>query len=221
MEFAVPLTSRQIDAAGRLYRHLNQWKMSDAALKLLAERCPGFSEEECLLKVAAINALYATKLYAQVRMAEHVSKTLRETNLNRQATELVERLASLPPAADQKKSRRFVSFASKFSHFFINADRYPILDRYAVEMVSYHLGKANCVKNETAPYLAFIENIRRLRELAGFTCSIAELDRYLWLAGVYRRWDPHDDDTINTAARDLFQDKSPNVVADLHALHRR
>ena len=42
MKLETPLFQKQIDAAGSLWQHLQQWKLSDAALITLHEKLPGF-----------------------------------------------------------------------------------------------------------------------------------------------------------------------------------
>jgi hypothetical protein len=75
MWFVVPLTQMQIDAACRLHQRLDQWWLSDAALKRLRETLPGFDRESCLIKSVAIKALYGTQVLAIVRMAEYVGRS--------------------------------------------------------------------------------------------------------------------------------------------------
>ncbi len=58
----------------------------------------------------------------------------------------------------------------------------------AREMVAYHLGKHGQDSDTDFPYRAFLENIERLKKLAHLSCSNEELDRYLWLAGLYCKW---------------------------------
>jgi len=125
MALLVPLTQVQIDAACRLHQRLKQWWLSDAALKRLSETLPGFDREACLLKSIVINALYRTQVLAIVRMAHHVEAVLRETDVKTAKIELVERLASLPTDS-RSRHRRFVSFAAKFCHFFLDEERFAI-----------------------------------------------------------------------------------------------
>ena len=218
MPLAVSLLASQINAAGRLHLRLKQWHLSDAALKRLADRCPGFDSEAALLKVVAINGLYGTNVYALVRMAEHIRNTLLGTNLDHVGPEIVEQIARLPDTVGQKTSRRHISFAAKFAHFFLNADRFPIMDSYAVAMVRHHLGRRNYVKVKTGVYLEFVENIQRLIQLSAIDCTSRELDRYLWLAGLYRRWQKQEDSKINREASTLFADDSSEVARDLQLL---
>lgn len=121
MDLAVALPLDKIDAANRLHDRLEQWKLADQALRLLAERCADFEPATCLLKVAAVNELYGTNVYATTRMAKHVARLLVGANLATAGPELVERLAALPAADGQKGKRRHLSFASKFAHFFLRA----------------------------------------------------------------------------------------------------
>ena len=40
MSLAVPLPIEKIEAANRLHERLEQWRLADQALRLLANRCP-------------------------------------------------------------------------------------------------------------------------------------------------------------------------------------
>src|SRR5262245_36050437 len=119
MDLAVPLPINKIEAANCLHERLEQWGLADQALQLLAERCPRFEPNVCLLKVVAVNGLYGTNLYAITRMAKHAASVLAGTDLATAGPELVERLADLPATEGQKHKRRHYSFASKFAHFFL------------------------------------------------------------------------------------------------------
>src|SRR5262245_27133930 len=107
MGLVIPLMQSQIDAACRLHRRLNQWWLADAALNRLGETLPRFDRESCLIKAVVINALYGTQVLAIVRMAQHVEAVLEETDIRTANIELVERLASLPTASNNRH-RRFV-----------------------------------------------------------------------------------------------------------------
>ena len=231
MRLAVPLLLSQVEAADRLSRSLPQWALAERALMSLGEGLPGLSPEETLLKVAAVNSLYYTNVYALARMAEHVHAVLaafgQEAASDRgtashegamQGPDLVERLADLPPSPGQKSPRKFTSFASKFAHFFIDRERFPIYDSYAVRMVTYHLGPANSVREPDHPYRSFVTNLERLRTLAGLSLSSCELDGYLWLAGQYLSWRRNRDAIINSELKGLFEAPSPEAAAELASL---
>ena len=216
---AIPLSQAQIDAANRLHAHLYQWRMTDNALDALASAFPTWEPEAALLKVAAVNQLYGTNLYAIVRMAEHVSAVMAIAQPVMEGPALVERIAALPKSPAQKTQRRHFSFASKLAHFFIDAKRFPIYDSYAVRMVERHLGPKGYVRDETHPYLAYVANLERLGERSGLAWSGRELDRYLWLAGQYRAWGKNHKAAINTEAARLFaQPSTEQDAADLAAL---
>jgi len=152
MPLAVPLSRDQVAAANRLHAGLRQWATADRALGALAERFPEFDETSTLLKAVTINAMYGTNVWALDRMARHVMAVLSETDLARAGPELVERLATPPPAPGQKRRRTHLSFAAKFAHFFIDAERYPILDSYAAKMVELHLpGEPSAASDRRRP----------------------------------------------------------------------
>jgi hypothetical protein len=217
MGLAVPLPITRIEVANRLHERLEQWRLADQALGLLKERCPKFAPDACLLKVVAVNGLYGTNVYAITRMAKHVASVFSRADLGTAGAELVERLADLPPAERQKQKRHHYSFASKFAHFFVSEDRFPIMDSYALKMLKVHLGRGYS-KNPAHPYAAFVGNFHEVQRLSGFAGSNRELDRYLWLAGEYAAWKKNPSARINSELADLFAQRSPEVMPLLGVL---
>jgi hypothetical protein len=215
MHLAVPLTADQIKIAGRLSGMLEQASENDRALVALAERFPGFDADATLLKVVTLNALYGTRVYAVNRMARHVQALLTSTDVAGAGPELVEKLARPLASRPDEKPRVYVSFASKFAHFFIDAERFPILDSYAEWMIEFHLGKDNLVRDPSR-YAAFVQNLANLRTLVGWTGTNRELDDYLWFAGQYREW--RRGGKINAEAQRLFDNPPPSVGAELESL---
>lgn len=207
---AVPLSISQIEAANRLHGKLLQWQVTDHALHALHVNLPGFDIEATLLKVVAINQLYGTNVYAVVRMAQHVTEVMQGANRMEDA-DLVKELASL-------NGRKHHSFASKFAHFFINMERFPIYDSFAVKMVAYHLEGYGQVKDAAHPYRTFVENILRLKRYAQLSCTTKELDRYLWLAGLYQEWRRNPASQINAEVAEMFKNQSAEVTAELAIL---
>lgn len=212
----VPLLRAQVEAAQRLHHRYDQWRTTDKALARLAEHFPGFGPEETLLKVAAVNALYGTNVYAIGRMAEHVRSVMLDAGTGVADSELVECIAALPKTEGQRTDRTHYSFASKFAHFFVDPDRFPIYDYYAAAMVRYHLGRGGLVDDSRHPYRSFVANFRKLKTLAGFPMSTRDLDRYLWLAGQYREWIRRPTSAINTELRRTFETPTPEVAEDLN-----
>ena len=215
---AIPITQAQIDAAGRLHDILDIWPTTDRAFEQLRERLPGFDPEATIIKCAAINDLYSTNVFAIWRMATHIVDTMKSPPTD--PDELAESIARLPDA-DGAIRRCHWSFASKFCHFFIDADEHPIYDSYCRDMLTYHLGRGRCVTDAANPYRAFKQNLLKLRELSGVSASLRALDEYLWLAGQYREWLRSGEDArINGELRGLFEDPPSEDAAraDLETL---
>jgi len=184
---AVPLHRKQIIAAGHLHKRLTGWRKTDAALIRLRSAMPGFEPEACLLKCVAVNALYGTQVMAIVRMANHVHDVLGGKKRVKAGLELVKRIAELPKGQG-KTGRVFTSFAAKFCHFFVSEDDFPIYDEAARRMLKFHLGKKS-MSTTKDPYVAFCEDIDQLTKGgASLSGSSRELDRYLWISGMYERW---------------------------------
>lgn len=207
---AVPLVASQVTAACRLHNLMGGWRATDRALEALARRFPDFEHEAVLLKVAAVNQLYGTNLYAVARMAEHITRLM--STKTGHTPDLVDVIAKLP---DGERPRRHISFAAKFAHFFIDTEKFPIYDSYALRTVRHHLGQS--VSAPPPTYVEFARNVNRLKELARLGSSLRELDRYLWLAGLYRQWQISQD-RISVEAAALFASSSPDVKADLGLL---
>jgi hypothetical protein len=218
MDLAVPLPINKIEAANRLHEHLEQWRLADQALRRLADSCRDFEPDVCLLKVAAVNALYGTNLYAITRMAKHVAAVLASADLAAAGPELVERLADLPATEGQKRKRRHYSFAAKFAHFFPDEERFPIMDSYALAMLKRHLGRRQYSHDTAHRYTAFVHNFQLLKRLSGFSGSNRQLDRYLWLAGEYAAWKKKRKRAVNTELEGLFKHPSGDVVVFLRLL---
>ncbi len=163
-------------------------------------------------------AVHYTNVFAIARMAEHVRGVIRDVSTGVDPSEVVERIAALPRTAEHKRYRRHYSFASKFAHFFIDAQRFPIYDHYAVAMVRRHLGRGGLVGDSDHAYKSFVANFGKLHTLTGFELTIRELDRYLWLAGQYREWTRRPTTAINSELRRLFESPLPAALADLRTL---
>ena len=208
---AVPLCQSQIEAAERLHRRLEGFTAAERGLDELREAFPGFTLGDVLLKAAAINSIYATNVFAIAKMADHIAAVWPRLAEDPVAT--VKTIAKMPSVKN-----KFWCFASKFAHFFIAPERFPIYDSYARKTVAYHLGK----KAPRDSYPPFFQDICDLRKLSGLSCSFRQLDHYLWLAGQYRKWLEWlaKDGKVNIGAevRALFEDQSSEVKRDLKAL---
>lgn len=213
---AVTLTQSQIKAASLLYKNCLIWQRSEEALDVLEEKLPGYSDLVMLLKVVAVNGLYGTHLLAVSRMADHIKEVLAKNGQLLTEPDLVEEIALLPGDNGKAPTRRYHSFASKFAHFFIDSERFPIMDSYAVEMVRYHLGAGNDKRDPERPYKAFVENLSQLKSLARLDVGNRELDRYLWITGGYRTFRKRK--PVNVELEQLFKSPSDSLKDALETL---
>ena len=190
MPLLIGLAQKHVGVACQIYHCFPQWMTNDAALGLLRKICPDFTREECLLKAVVVNILYSTQVRAIIRMARHVESVLAEPEVKSAGgeAELVKRLAALPKAREGERNNRFTSFAAKFCHFFIDDKRFHIYDDAARDAITLHLDAKDIEVNDDNLYKAFSKNVTRLHTEANLQCSMKELDHYLWLMGLYKRW---------------------------------
>lgn len=181
----IPLTSERIEAAVRLHeQHLPQWRAADAALEAVGTALGrDFSYAPNLVRVATVNTLYGTNLRATHRMAEHIAGILPRGAELLEPAEVVEAIAALPPAKSETP-RRHRSFASKFCHFFIDADDFPILDQAARDALRLHMAPEE-LRGAESSYPGFCGALARLRKAYRLQAGPRDLDRYLWIAGMY------------------------------------
>lgn len=193
----VPVTQRQIEAAGKIHASVEQWAITDEALSRLRNAMPGWDEAESLAKSVAVNTLYSTQVFAIQRMAKHVSLELSKTP---RAHNLVERLANLGG------KRLHLSFASKLCHLFVDSNRYPIYDSFALATLRSHLGNEY---RDRQGYQAYCENFAHLRTASSLHATTREIDQYLWIAGLCDRW---------VRERERHSDRPPRVNRELAAV---
>ena len=216
MSLAVSLAPFQVEAACRLHDRLPQWCLADRALAALAQRLPGWTPEEVVVKAVTVNSLYGTNVFAIMRMAEHIVTIMAAAGSHLPSVELVEAIARLPKPNAGAKDRSHWSFASKFAHFFIDPSRFPIYDWYALMTVRYHLGRA-WQPDAVRPYRSFVEGFDQVKDLAELPAGTREFDRYLWIAGQHRYWQAKPHALINGELRRLFEAPG-DAAADLQAV---
>jgi hypothetical protein len=88
---------------------LEQWRLSDNALRRLRKALPGFDQEVCLLKSIAINQLYGTQVLAIIPMAKHVGHVLSQPGATEEGAPLVDKIAAF---SLNGKTRRCTSLPS-------------------------------------------------------------------------------------------------------------
>ena len=145
---------------------------------------PDFDPAAVLLKVVAVNSLYGTNVYAVDRAAQHICEVLDGVELASVVPQLGEDIAAIPPLPGGNVSR-YRSFASKFAHFFIDHDRFPIHGSFAAKMLRAHLGRDAPAPDSGATYMTIEAAFRRLAHSAGLQLDSRRLVRYLWIVGRY------------------------------------
>lgn len=214
---AVELSSEQIEAANRIHNRLPQWLASLRSASALGQGMPGFGQEAVILKIIATRSLFGGGVHALMPLARHVERVLATNDPALAGPELVEKLAAMPASGGQRR-RKLHGFASKFAHFFIDPDRFPVMDAWSAKMVEYHLGPRNRVIDESSRYREFVANFRRLRGLSGFKGRKRELDRYLWVSGQYQVWLKKPRTRINPELKDMFESPTPEAASDLQKM---
>lgn len=220
MALVVTLSESQIESARCMSAFMPRWQLAEGSLVRLAEAMPGFDLHASLVKAVAVNSIFGTQVLATMRMAEWVHGLLGDGQTNEMGVGLVETMAALKPNKGDKR-RVFTSFAAKFCHFFVDADRYPIYDDAARQALRLHLGKAYCDDTQH-PYGSFCRNFENLRSHAGVNANPRDLDRYLWLTGMYMRWQKErrndSKSRVNEELRNHFNGPKPEVTALLKAM---
>lgn len=203
----------QIAAATEIHDlHMPGWAASDRALDHLREALPDFHECSVLAKVAAVNQLYNARHDRLVEAAEKIADVLLDPPDD--PVLLVEKIA---PLKQDRGCRWYLSLASKFGHFFVDADHLPIYDAYAIHALRHHFGRLKWAGKGTA-YRAFVGYVHVLREHVDPPCSLRQLDRYLWLSGMCRAWQKDSDVQISREARALVESTNPDVQKLLQQL---
>jgi hypothetical protein len=63
-----------------------------------------------------------------------------------------------------------------------------------------------------------VANFHQLKQAAGLQCTTRELDHYLWLAGMYRKWKAKPGAHIGNGVALLFGSHLDEIDADLKVL---
>jgi hypothetical protein len=173
----------------RVKKYVQQFEqdngVTERALTTLFETFPRNTQlEEVLLKVAALNGLYNTNIYAVHDVAEHIWKSDIDSGLEKHSLEVVEKIAKVEVGGRQ---RRNYSFATKYCRFHV-PQAYPLYDWY-VDAILWAYQRQDQFAQfqhkelwERYPrYVEILEQFRSHYGLAGL--SWREIDKFLWLYG--------------------------------------
>jgi hypothetical protein len=100
--------------------------VENALLELFRRYPSNQSLPEILIKVATLNSLYATNIYATVKVANHILNKNIDAKLQQRSPELVDEIALVTIG---NKTRRNYSFASKYCHWH-QPEEFLIYDSY-------------------------------------------------------------------------------------------
>jgi hypothetical protein len=202
------ITQDMVDAATKLYKSafFRGWHVSNAALeKLSSDLRNDWSEASCLLKAVAVNELYGTNVYTVIPAARHISQIMSENSVPDMS--LVERIAEQPHTR-----KHYVSFASKFCHFFIDQDRFPIFDDRACKALGHFLG-TRYQESKIERYKAFVSSLNMLLgECKSVTANSRDFDRFLWIVGSWMHFQKSQQ--VNSELKYLFE-KRPKSLGSL------
>jgi hypothetical protein len=222
------LTLANVEAAVELHSLAPAWHEADAALRQLARHLPSNHERtQVLLKASAVDKLYSTRAGNIYWVAEAVIDAMREQDRQLAAGEAMSEvdLVDLISACKQARypdSRRCASFASKYCHFFVDAERFAIYDSFALAAVNDVLGAPQYgLTPARSEYRDFCERLTRLRARHGLEqVDVRELDRFLWLWGQYLAQEGNAKPVINVDIFELlFRASDPAVRRLVRALH--
>jgi hypothetical protein len=200
----------QIQAALTLRsQHLPGWKASATALYDLGRELPSETLSHVLGKVAAVDSVYNAQVGRVLAMAEWILKLSKAGELAIPVIDpvtLVERIASL----DGLSNDGCQVFASKYAHFCVDPNSFPVFDKYAASALLCHWGRNEQLVGQYR-YRKFSYILNRVRQISSLCDrSLGDLDAYLWLAGVYREWRRAQEEgrapQILTECRRLFED---------------
>jgi hypothetical protein len=200
MRLAVTLREGQVVAAGRLHHMLDEWKAAERVLGYLAQTLPYNTDpDQALLKAAALNQLYQTRVFALHAMARHVASVFSAHPTFDDECSLVERLSRLEASGKEHES-----FAAKYCHFFVDSAHFPPYDQYARATLRMHLGRGNyCCTTTKQTYRNCYSDLANLRALLDFDPTVRDLDHYLWLRGQWQA--SGDGKRIGAEAASLFE----------------
>jgi len=139
--------------------------------------------EHILLKVAALNSLYNTNIYATYTVAEHIHRLNIDPKLAAHSLDLVNEIAVVIISG---KTRRNYSFASKYCSWHL-PEIYPIYDNI-VEYMIWNYQKSDQFmrfrRNELQDYVRYREIIGVFRNFYSLEqYSFKEIDKFLWSYG--------------------------------------
>ncbi len=202
----VPVTKTRsaapVAAAARLWNRSDELVRCERTLFALQGCFPGFDPSSTLLKVAALSSIDVNRSIGAATMFEHVQRVVERIDRRRVGPEFVDLVAE-PQRRHGRQTMRSLTFASRFAHFFLDPDSFPMLDGWTERAL------ANCIERSTdAPdasrYTRFYVDHARLAS-AFAPARPSDVCRFLWLRGQYTAWKRNSRTPISRAVRALIE----------------
>jgi hypothetical protein len=157
-------------------------ELPERALKVLIEHFPENTDRaHILLKVVAINRLYATNIFDVYSVVNHIAERKIDTDLKAGSIQLVGKMAWVP-IGDKKRNN--LSFASKYCSWH-RPDCYPIYDSRAEACLwAYHEEIGLRSRKELWEYESYFEAVKRFRDRFELgKLSFKDIDKFLYHMG--------------------------------------
>ena len=214
-------TEDSVPSLARLQHWNNQWDTKDlfdnyraqeAALEWLFKTYPTNTDlNQVLIKVAALDVFYSTRIYHPTETAQHICK-LKDFDERVKAGDLslvtdvavftvklkhdIKRKNIVTKKKGEDLKKNIFSFASKYCSWH-NPEAYPIYDSKVKEKLKVfktHLKSGlTYKKGDLNTYEGFCKAITEVRDKFCLGPSMKQIDRYLWT------WAKDDDDKANKA----------------------
>ncbi len=193
--------AKQITAAQDLYEKTEYWRLEDTILTELREKYPSLTDQKLtLIKATLVNSFYNARCSDIEEMTSWIvtqKPELPEIYRNIDSNDDIGR-ALRGKTKGTSQIEGYV-FASKFAHFFLDAEAFPIYDQYARLLVHFHIDDLNEEEQPNSkygkPYERFFQFYKKffrlkqqLEQRDSETYSTKKLDCYLWPAGQYVAW---------------------------------
>lgn len=192
--------SEQIAAAARLWSRSAELVRTERALFALQGYFPGLDGEAVLLKFVALQALDTGRMFGLERWAAHTERLLAGVDPRSVEFDIVERLADVPGISARER-KGAVTVASRFAHYFLDVDRFPVFDTWS----ELELARLDATPNPSSSrYVRFATRLASVATELGIGRP-RRLWSYLWLAGQLRAWRRSRRRSIHRAARTLFE----------------
>ncbi|MBI4082742.1 MAG: hypothetical protein HY423_09040 [Candidatus Lambdaproteobacteria bacterium] len=173
-----------IEYCVEVYRCQRNWRDADERLAearaMLYDNC---NLTHVFVRCSVIESLYFTnaRMHEMLEVARHVHECHRTIDIeNMDEIAIVNRISKI---GDGKP--HLISFASKYAHFFIDSNKFPVFDSFACKYM-VHLFGGNKSQYDSF-YGHFVEDYRKLGKAAreqGLSTDSRGLDKFLWIGGM-------------------------------------